>query len=90
MRVGETAHVGCEQLTLGFIAQESVDLGGSTVVGADGETVIGGIEDQVLAHDGQTDEAEVSTRNRARRSTDIDAGQTGAIVSDRVLLSIAG
>lgn len=77
-------------LTLGLVVQEAVNLGGGAVEGADSETVIGNVEDQVLAHDGQTNEAEISTGNRMRRSTDIDAGETGAIVSDQILLSIAG
>ena len=69
------------KLTLGLIVQETVHLGGGTVVGADGETVVGSVQDQVLTHDGQTDQTEVSTRQRTRRSADIDAGQTGASVS---------
>lgn len=80
----------CRRLTLGLIVQEAVNLGGGTVEGADGETVVSSIEDQVLAHDGQTDEAEISTGNKVRRSADINAGETGTIVSDRVLKSIAG
>lgn len=77
-------------LTLGLIGEEAVDLGGRAVVSADSETVISNVEDQVLAHNGQTDEAEISTRSRMRRSADINAGETGTIVSDRVLMSIAG
>jgi hypothetical protein len=45
--------------------------------------VVGSIEDQVLAHDGQTDEAEIRTGYWVRRSADIDAGETGASVSDQ-------
>lgn len=52
--------------------------------------MISSVEDQVLAHDGQTDEAEISTRQRTRRCADIDAGQAGAKVSCQILLSIAG
>ena len=40
-----------------------------------------GIHDQVLAHDGQTDEAEITTGIDPRKSADIDAGETGATVS---------
>lgn len=76
-------------LTLGLVGQEAVDLGGRAVEGADSETVISNVEDQVLAHNGQTDEAEISTRRKVRRSADINAGETGTIVSDRVLMSIA-
>lgn len=81
---------GGRNLTLGLVLKEAVDLGGRAVVRADGETVIGSIEDQVLAHDGQTDEAEISTRQRTRRCADIDAGQAGATVSCKILPSIAG
>lgn len=75
-------------LTLGLVGEEAVNLGGGTVEGADLEAVVGNVHDQVLAHDGQTDEAEISTGNMVRRSADIDAGETGAIVSDIILLSI--
>lgn len=51
--------------------------------------MVGSVQNQVLAHDGQTDEAEISTGNMMHRSADIDAGETGAIVSDIILLSIA-
>lgn len=74
-------HASFHRLTLGLIIEETVDLGGGTVVGADGEALVGTVKDQVLAHDGQTDEAEISTRGRAHRSTDIDAGEAGANVS---------
>ena len=68
-------------LTLGLIFEETVDLGGGTVVGANGVTLVGGVKDQVLAHDGQTDQTEISTGQRTRWSADIDAGETGAFVS---------
>lgn len=85
-----TNGLSCVELTLGLIFQETVNLGGSTVVSADGETVISTVEDQVLAHDGQTDQTEISTGGRMRRSADIDAGEAGAEVSAKVLKSIAG
>ena len=75
--------MGRSNLTLGLVVKETVNLGGRAVVSADGETVISSIEDQVLAHDGQTDEAEISTGNMMRRSADINAGETGTIVSER-------
>lgn len=50
--------------------------------------MVGNIKDQILAHDGQTDETEVATGDNPRRSTDIDAGQTGAIVSPGVLSTL--
>lgn len=43
--------------------------------------MVGGIQDQVLAHDGQTDEAEITPMNDARRSTSIFAGRRRASVS---------
>lgn len=43
--------------------------------------MIGNIQEQVLTHDGQTDEAEITTGSNPRWSADIDAGQTGATVS---------
>ena len=43
--------------------------------------MIGNIQEKILTHNGQTDEAEVTTGRDARRSADIDAGQTGATVS---------
>ena len=39
------------------------------------------VQDEVLAHDGQTNEAKISTGFRLRRSTDIDAGETRTTVS---------
>lgn len=68
-------------LTLGLIVEETVDLGGGTVVGADSVAVIRSVEDQVLTHDRQTDQTEISTGQRTRRSADIDAGEAGAGVS---------
>lgn len=43
--------------------------------------MVGDIQDQVLTHDCQTNEAEITTGNDPRGSADIDAGQTGATVS---------
>lgn len=71
-------------LTLGLIVEETVDLSGGTVVGANGVTLVGGVEDQVLAHDGQTDQTEISTGQRTRWSADIDAGETSAFVSCQI------
>lgn len=81
----ETGSFNSVKLTLGLVLQETIDLGGCTVVSANGEAVISNVQNQVLAHDGQTDEAEISTRSKTRRSADIDAGETGAIVSDQCL-----
>lgn len=49
-------------LTLGLICEEVVNLGDGSVECNDIETVIGGVEDQILAHDGQANEAEISSR----------------------------
>lgn len=43
--------------------------------------MVGGIQDQVLAHDGQTDEAEITSKNDARRPTGIFASRRRASVS---------
>ena len=50
--------------------------------------MIGHIQNQILAHDGQTDEAEISTGVDPRRSADIDAGKTGAIGQPNDLIRI--
>lgn len=49
------------ELTLGLICEEVVNLGDGSVEGDNIETVISSIEDQVLAHDGQANEAEISS-----------------------------
>ncbi len=68
--------------TFCFIRHESIDLGHGTIESDDIEfLVIGNVQEQILAHDGQTDEAEITTVSDPRRSADIDAGQTGATVS---------
>jgi len=58
-----------------------VDLGDRTVEGHDGVSFISDVQDQVLAHDGQTNEAKITTRDDARRCADIDAGKSRAVVS---------
>ena len=73
------------ELTLGLILKEAVNLGGCAVVGANSEAVVSSVKDQVLTHNGQTDKTEISTRQRTRRSADIDAGETGAKVSCQIL-----
>ena len=69
------------ELTLGLIVEEAVDLGGRTVVSADSETVISSVKDQVLAHNGQTNETEISTRNNWHRKAGQNASQAAAKVS---------
>lgn len=68
-------------LTLCFIGKETVDLGNGSVEGHDSETVVCRVHDEVLAHDGQANEAEVTTRSRSSRSADIDASETATKVS---------
>ena len=43
--------------------------------------MVGSVQDQVLAHNGQTNEAKISTGFGLRRSADIDAGETRTMVS---------
>ena len=50
-----------DALALGLVLKELVDLGDGAVEGNDGVAVVGGVEDEVLAHDRKADETEVST-----------------------------
>ena len=88
---------GTDKLTFGLICEEAVDLGDGTVEGHNVEAVIGGVENQVLAHDGQANEAKVtsghlvSMRNigePARGATDVNGGKahTGGL-RRRVVMS---
>lgn len=45
--------------TLGLILQKVVDLSNSPVEGNDSVTVVRNVQDQVLTHDGQTDETKI-------------------------------
>jgi hypothetical protein len=47
--------------------------------------MVGSVQDQVLAHNGQTNEAKISTGFRLRGSADIDAGETRTVVSINLL-----
>ena len=67
--------------TFSFVTQEAIDLGDGSIEGNDGEAMVGSVQDQVLAHDGQTNEAKISSGFGLRRSTDIDAGETRTMVS---------
>lgn len=71
----------CFQQTFCLIFKKPIDFGGGAIEGDDGEAMIGNVHDQVLTHDGQADQAEITTTVDPRRSADIDAGQTGATVS---------
>jgi alpha-D-ribose 1-methylphosphonate 5-triphosphate diphosphatase PhnM len=64
-----------------------VDLAHGTVESDDGETMIGGIEDQVLSHDSETNEAEITAGN-GRMLADIDASKTCAKVSRRTHVNV--
>ena len=68
-------------LTFGFIVYKPVDLGNRTIESNDRKTVICNIHDQVLAHHSQTNEAEIAAGYCSLRATDIDAGETSAVVS---------
>lgn len=47
--------------TLGLILEEVVNLGDGTVESTNSESVVGSVENNVLSHNSQADEAEVST-----------------------------
>ena len=61
-----------------------IDLGNGPIECYYSEAMVCSVHNQVLAHDGQTNKAEVTTGVRGRRSTDIDAGKTGARVSPSI------
>lgn len=89
---GQISPPAAYQLTLsrtfGFVRQEAINFGHCAVVSDHGESVVGSVQDQVLAHDGQTDEAEITTRGRPRRSADINAGQARAEVSQLIMSDV--
>ncbi|KZV10925.1 hypothetical protein WN66_03024 [Saccharomyces cerevisiae] len=49
-----------DRFALSFIGQEMVDLGLSSVVSTNSETVVSSVQDQILTHDGQTNQTEIS------------------------------
>jgi hypothetical protein len=49
------------------------------------ESMVGSIQDQVLAHDGQTNQAKITTGFGMRGWADIDAGQSRSKVSKQSL-----
>lgn len=69
------------RLTFSLILEETIDFGNRSVIRNDGETMIGRIENKILAHDGETDETKISTGLRLRRQASIDASQTRSTVS---------
>ena len=74
---------GCPR-TFGLIFKKTVDFGRCSVKHHDFETMVGNIQNQVLAHDSQTDQAKISAGDDPHRSADIDAGKTGAAVSQLI------
>lgn len=74
-----------ELSTFGLILHESVHFRDGTVEGDHSETMVGSIQDQILAHDGQTYEAKIATGFGRRGGTDIDAGQSRSKVSKQSL-----
>ena len=73
--------IACFPRTFCFIFKKTIDLVCGTIEGDDGEAMICNVQDQVLTHDGQPDEAEITTVVDPRGSADIDASKTGAAVS---------
>jgi hypothetical protein len=67
--------------TFGFVFKKAIDFAKGPIMNDDRVTMIGNVQDQVLTHDGQTDEAEIRTGVDPRWSADIHAGKTGAAVS---------
>ena len=62
--------------TLGLVFEELIDLGNGSIEGNHGKAMVGSVQDQVLAHDGQTDETKITTRFIMRPETGSDASQT--------------
>ncbi len=55
--------VGAEDAgAFGFLVEEVVDFGDGAVVGHDREAMVVHVEDEVLAHDGQSDDGDISVR----------------------------
>lgn len=68
------------KLTLGLILKEAVNFGDGSVEGHDSEAMISSVEDQVLAHDRQANETEITTGFGLRRA-DLEASQSRTKVS---------
>ena len=64
-----------------------VNLADGTVESDDSVSVVCDVHDQVLSHDSETDEAEIST-NDTRILTDVDAGKACAKVSIRTMVNV--
>ena len=72
--------MGILHLTLGLVLEKSIHLGNGSVEGNDGEAMISGIQNQVLAHDSKANETEITTGFGLRRA-DLEAGQSRSKVS---------
>lgn len=79
------------QLTLGLVCKEMIHFGHGAVEGHNIETVVGSVENQILAHDGQANKAKVTSshivsiwrrmsgvRQAPRWSANIDASEAHA------------
>jgi len=71
--------------TFSLILEENIDLLHGAVEGNDGEAMVGGVQNEILAHNGQTNKAKISTGLRLRGGADIDAGQSRTAVSPKSL-----
>jgi hypothetical protein len=69
-------------LTLGLVCKEFVDLGNGTVEGDDIDTMVGSVEDQVLTHDSQANEAEISSGHIVSDLSSSDVGLRGGIAAN--------
>lgn len=69
-------------LTLGLVLEEVVNLADGAVESNTVEPMVGSVKNQVLAHNGKTNEAEISSGG-LRSLADIDASKTCAEVSKR-------
>jgi hypothetical protein len=70
----------CFLLTLGFILEEAIDFGNGSVEGHNGETMVGSVENQILAHDRKANETEITT-GFGLRWADLEASQSRTKVS---------
>ena len=67
--------------TFSFISKEVIDLFDGSVIREHFVSVVCGIENQVLAHDSQADEAEICTVDGAFRVAGTSTGERNAFVS---------
>lgn len=76
-----SSQFGFGMWTFCLVLEKTIDLFDGAIEGADGKAMVCYVQDEVLAHDSQADEAKVSTGVHPRGSADVDAGKTSAIVS---------